>query len=603
MRDYASLLNELQHDLGFTTPPILTSDMSSREAARAQLLQSFFKKLAPKGRLPEADAAALAKFVRVNARTAEWALPDQLSEAESYLWDLFRDGFRQCIESGGGFDLETIAAGLATGPGASQLADSANIVTKLFGGRLSYYSEFTLRLYRSAIATTGSWANAEMARFQKFGVQQVVGGTLFFVNKTTEISRTCCTESNVDMLIQKAVGDYLELCLDRFYGIRLDTQPDENRRLCHLGSVTGAYGTTDLVSASDSISTQLISLCPLPPFLRAVMRESAGDSVVLPDGTVLRKGMISTMGNGFTFPLQTIIFACVVRAVYIAKGLAFTCPLGRPAFGVFGDDIVVRCEAYEAVNSFLNLLGFEVNDDKSFNTGAFRESCGHDYFLGHQVRGVYVKSLETHQDVVSCINRLTRWSARHNWRLTRTLARLWSWLPDKVPLVPPSLGDDEGLHVPFCMTIPRLTPTYWFKHRYWKKRIRRVDLPEPDEYLPGADALAVGILSGHIRRRERSITSADVKWIPKPVACASDDPTRVAITVVPQLVVSPDVAPLGYSPRERQDEPAFYKIATSAVPYWEYIPSGILGERIARESDSWGRWKATLAGLLATKVS
>jgi len=589
MRDYASLLKELQQDLGLVEPAPLTSDMTGREAAKSALLASFYKKLAPKGRSPEADKAALVKFLRINEIVGRWSLP-VLSESNAYLWDLFRDSMRQCLESAGDFDLEAITSGLMTGPGASQLADDSNIVTKLFGGVLSYYSEFTLRLYRSAIASTGLWANAEMARHTRFGEQLVVGGKLFFVPKTTDISRTCCTEANVDMLIQKAVGAHLERCLVGFYGIRLDTQPDINRALCRTGSANGAYGTIDLVSASDSISVELIRLCPIPPFMRAVIRESAGDKAVLPDGSIINKGMISTMGNGFTFPLQTIIFASVVRAVYIAMGLPMRCPLGRPNFGVFGDDIVVDRKAYYGVISFLQVLGFEVNDQKSFNTGSFRESCGHDYFSGYQIRGVYIRSLETHQDVASAFNRLARWSARHDVRLDRTLALLRAWLPDRLPLVPPCHGDDEGIHVPFVLTTPRVTSTYWFKYRFWKRRTRVVELPEPDEYQPGAEALGVGILSGHIRRGERSIRDRDL-WVHKDY----DDLERGFVC---RGSVLPDVAPLSFTPRAKPDSPVHYKIAAAAVPYWDYLPSGILAERITRECDSWDRWKAILAGLL-----
>jgi hypothetical protein len=130
--------------------------------------------------------------------------------------------------------------------------------------------------------------------------------------------------------------------------------------------------------------------------------------------------MISTMGNGFTFPLMTTILSSAVRAVYREMGilikdnpLAWNHDAVVPGnWAVFGDDIIVCREAYDMLVTFLHELGFRVNLTKSFNSGLFRESCGHDYLGGHDVRGVYLKRMTSRQDIAVAVNLLNDWSFR-----------------------------------------------------------------------------------------------------------------------------------------------------------------------------------------------
>lgn len=575
MHHYANLLDELRKDLGLDEPAPLTSDMTSADAARSLLLASFFKKLCPVGSSSQAaEQAALEKFLGINRRTALWQVPsrDAMSLVETDLWDTFIGVFGSAVTTRDdrAFDLQWISEHMDVGPGAAQKANAESFVSKMFESPLSYYEDYNLSLYRSAVSLTGLWADAEFRRHQKFGEERVPGGKLFFVNKTTDISRTCCTEANVEMLIQKSIGAYFESCLISAFGISLDTQPDINRRMAVEGSLSGSFGTTDLVSASDSVAVNLVRALPFPGFLKGVLMSSAGHTLVLPDGGTEVKGMISTMGNGFTFPLQTLIFACAVKAVYITMGLPIRDPLGRLTFGVFGDDIVVRHEAYHCVNSFLEMLGFEVNDTKSFNSGPFRESCGSDAFNGTLVRGVYIQDLTTCQDVCSAINRLARWSATHKIALPRTLAYLKARLGRFLP-VPPSCGDDEGIHMPMVLLHRvHLTDQYWFSYRYWKRKLRRVEFPSDLD----ADTLGVGVaaLSGRVRRKDSLYGSGPVEF----------NSNQLFATV-----------------RERAQSPSFFKIARAEIPYWDYIPKGSANVRIVRDDDRWDDWKIVLSGLIS----
>lgn len=573
MRDYAVIEDHLRSDLGLfgKTEPTYLSDMSVQDAAKKAIADSFFKKLCPEENSKDADERALIKFKAINERLADSFEFSANNEAESCFWDYLKDNFNKTLgftvasqshfnhftreyeSSGLNFDLEFIRDHMAIGPGAAQKADSSTLATKLFSGPMSFTnSDYLITLYRSALAGTGLWADAEMHRFQKFGFSKVDGGKIFFAKKNAEISRTCCTEPNLNMLIQKALGDFCEMRLKHNFGISLAVQPSYNRNLARIGSIDGSFGTIDLVSASDSISWGLFNALMEDGFTKAVFSMARSEFAVLPDGEKVPLNMISTMGNGFTFPLQTIIFASAVRSVYQLMGFPSNCP--QTQFGVFGDDIIVRREAYEFLIRMLHKLGFEVNEGKSFNNGPFRESCGEDYFSGVNIRGVFVRSLETPQEICSCINRLTSWSAQNRIRLPSLLILLRGMVP-KAPFVPYSESDDAGIKVPFCKTCPKVSNEYWFKYRYYKRRSRHLVMPEPDD-SPNPHGYGVSFLSGHSRRPDITNRTDGI-----PIYFGLS-PVRIAL-------------------REAPGVKGRYRVSSSAIPFWDW-PGSTLDRDVQR---------------------
>lgn len=558
MRDYARLYSQLLSDLEFDScpPSVYYSDYSPEDAAKVSLANSFYKKLCPLGNTKTADKAALEKFLDINRSITE--LPFEFvasNEVESCFWDYFKHHLNMCLEpheSLKNLDLDFIREHMGPGPGAAQKADSSTLHTKLFEGEMSYYNQDMIRLYRAAIVETGFWCDAEMRRFQKYGFTIVRGNKIFFAPKNAEISRVCGTEANLECLLQKAIGRFLEYRAEKYFGINLSTQPEYNRKLARKGSIDGSIGTIDLVSASDYISLSLLNAALEPGKLKYLILATRSGSAVLPDGSEEKLRMVSTMGNGFTFPLQTIIFASVVRACYQLMGIPSNCP--RTEFGVFGDDICVHSRAYEFVCQMLTKIGFKVNVGKSFNSGPFRESCGEDYHFGSNIRGVYIKSLETPQQVYSAINRLNRWAARHGVRINSVMQTLYSWVRDiRTPL---SESDDAGIHVPFVLTRPKVDNAYWFKYRAYVRRRSAVKQPEPDDIQAtpfNPDGIAVGILSGSLRRRD------------------------VVLTNPLQLDWTDDSAwkhdwSLSYSLRDRMGVRARYQIVNRNIPYWDWVP-------------------------------
>lgn len=593
MRDYASLYDRLLSDLDLQAADAAVgyySDNSVDFVARRSLATSFYKKLCPEGNSVGADENALKKFEAINNSIPTGPFEfGPVDELESHFWDYFRDEMLSGLDNdsrGNGFTVDFIREHMGVGPGASQLADSSSMISKLLKSRMSYTTDAVLMLYRSALSHAGTWAEAEMLRNQEYGVERVEGGKLFFAPKNAEISRTCCTEATANMLIQKAVGAFFEERTAGHFGISLSEQPDLNRELACIGSKDGNwdspsgedYCTIDSVSASDSIRTSLIEATVKNKLLKFAMMVSRSEYAVLPDGRRVALNMISTMGNGFTFPLQTYIFASAVKACYALMGIPYRRPDGKKNFGVFGDDIIVVRKCYDFVVRMLTKLGFTVNKEKSYSAGPFRESCGHDYFKGRNVRGVYIVSLESPGDIYSAINRLHRWSAYHGRMLPRTIALLKDWSRDM--RVPPSESDDAGVHVPFNLTRPSLTGAYWFKYRCLKRRVRKIEIEEPAEDNPGTFDLAFGcgFLSGVYRRRDVCLTTEGESW------WNTDLTVKVSLR-----------DPIGARPR--------YQIATKSIAWWDYLPDTTKAEvslddgpwRIGSDPDSYNRWGAVVA--------
>jgi hypothetical protein len=533
------------------------------------LTDSFYKKLCPVDDTREPDARALEKFLMINDRISDqpWAFPVD-DEQDACFWDYFLNNFRNALQfevEGNNYDLKFITEHMAVGPGASQKAVNTDFVSKLFEGPVSYTSEYLIPLYRSALSETGLWADAERHRSSKFPFVKVNGGKLFFAKKNAEISRTCNTEANLEMLFQMSIGAFYCDRLLKYFGISLSTQPDRNRELARVGSVNGSFGTTDLISASDCVSWQLTLHAHEECFLKHVLKACRSDKTVLPDGSEVVLKMTSTMGNGFTFPLQTLIFASAVKSVYEMMGLRPTTkvkgidPTYHPSetsFGVFGDDIVVHQSAYNTVNRMLTKLGFEVNDAKSFNTGSFRESCGRDYVGGLPVRGVYIRSLETPQQVYSAINRLLRWSSLHGIPLVRTINKLRSFVREYK--VPPSESDDAGIKVPFKLTTPKVTNRYWYSYRYYRRMVRKAAIPEepganPEKGTSGISfanpyGIGVGYLGGYIRRPDFSLTDDNFLEY--------------------DFIEHKSVAQISF--RDPIGAKARYRLSTAEIPYWDW---------------------------------
>ncbi|EFS6380840.1 hypothetical protein H2Y68_005522, partial [Escherichia coli] len=183
-------------------------------------------------------------------------------------------------------------------------------------------------------------------------------------------------------------------------GIDLNDQ-SINQRLAQQGSVDGSLATIDLSSASDSISDRLVWSF-LPPELYSYLDRIRSHYGIV-DGETIRWELFSTMGNGFTFELESMIFWAIVKATQIHFGNAGT-------IGIYGDDIICPSEIAPRVLEALAYYGFKPNLRKTFVSGLFRESCGAHFYRGVDVKPFYIKKpVDNLFALMLILNRLRGW--------------------------------------------------------------------------------------------------------------------------------------------------------------------------------------------------
>jgi len=268
---------------------------------------------------------------------------------------------------------------LRFGPGATTSVKKKNASARRKLSQMFTISKSASSLLPEILAEMPGWSGFDTPARASGIPFRLASGKVSFVPKNAKTDRTIGTEPDLNQMVQLGIGAYIEERL-RPRGVDIRDQT-RNQRMAREGSITGALATLDLRSASGTIATLFVeSLLPFEwfDFLRSI-RTREVDS---PDG-VLQLQQFSSMGNGFTFPLQTLIF----------YALAASCvdPLDLPQVSVYGDDIIVPTYAVELLLEVLTACGFLINMDKSYWSGPFRESCGKDYVSGIEVRPFYAK--------------------------------------------------------------------------------------------------------------------------------------------------------------------------------------------------------------------
>lgn len=208
---------------------------------------------------------------------------------------------------------------------------------------------------------------------------EVHRGKLVFVPKTFKTHRTVVVEPVLNSFYQCGIGDYMAARL-RKYGVDIRDQAPNQRMACE-GSLSNELATLDLSSASDTVAYELIY--DLLPVEWALFLKQFVTRIVEYKGHSLRLQKFSSMGNGFTFPLETLIFYAIALSCVDDKDVSLV--------RAYGDDIIVPCYAFDSLVETLRCLGFVPNRLKSFADGPFRESCGADYHSGINVRPCYLK--------------------------------------------------------------------------------------------------------------------------------------------------------------------------------------------------------------------
>lgn len=417
--------------------PLSYLDTVSR-ATVAYLFANIMTKYHSQGSEREKYDAAIGRFIQSEVQCLETnnrlksdlgSSVDKLSYAS-----IFSGASLKIQRLLGDLDLNTIAEGFGFGPGASfKLPRRQSVLANKFSGKPeTTWGNF--HLARAAIRHDSSFLDAITSDGGCF-LEIVPGNRVTTVPKNYKTDRCIAIEPRMNMYVQKGVGAFIRRRL-RSVGIDLDNQ-STNQDLALFGAVTGTLATLDLSMASDTVSLELVRLL-LPRDWCALIEQSRSPVGVLSDGTFHEYQKVSSMGNGYTFELESLIFWALCSSVADALGV------DSRLMSVYGDDLIVPVSISREVIRVLEFAGFSVNQEKSFVDGPIRESCGKHFYDRYEITPFYVRSDITHlSDLFLLHNNLWRWADRCGYDMKDLLAWVRSFAPPRwrKPRLLPHWGD------------------------------------------------------------------------------------------------------------------------------------------------------------------
>lgn len=208
-----------------------------------------------------------------------------------------------------------------------------------------------------------------------------------------------------------------------------------NQHLAQKGSATGSLATLDLSEASDRVSNQHVrALTHLWPHLSAAIDATRSRKADVPGHGVIRLAKFASMGSALCFPIEAAVFLTVVMMAVEAQNKRQLTRKDvmsmRGKVRIYGDDIIVPADIADPVTQYLGTFGFQVNVGKSYWNGKFRESCGRDYYDGHDVTVTRVRRVfpTRQEDVPETISTVSLRNQLYSAGLWRSAA----WLDEKI---------------------------------------------------------------------------------------------------------------------------------------------------------------------------
>jgi len=324
------------------------------------------------GRIDQVEPAILAKAQQLIAKV--WGSPS------------FNDLFRYC----------------SWGPGATATLSSARSTTENKMSELPMsVTPTALPFLRQVMKYDLAW-NGHLLRCPVDGpvtllqecFREIPYSRLLTVSKDAKTDRTIAAEPTGNIFLQLGLGRYLNSRLSRV-GVNL---VDQTRNKALASSALGLLATLDLSSASDTVAIELCRVL-LPPDMFSILDSLRSPAYKL-GGEVRRFHKFSSMGNGFTFQLESLLFWATAKAVQSVRAC-------RGPIGVYGDDIIVPQAISQEVVTVLEAFGFAINKEKSYVDGRFFESCGGHYFDGFDVTPIYQKQVvDNDLEICRFVNRV-----------------------------------------------------------------------------------------------------------------------------------------------------------------------------------------------------
>jgi hypothetical protein len=371
----------------------------------------FLRKVEIKGDVKKLHDEAIARF---KAREVKNSLVNSAFKSRLPIMGvegIISDAKRKIAEILGEFDMREFVEGCGWGPGATSTLKSkwCTVDRKILEPRLSVTPR-ALRYARAYHEHAYAWSKARFhldvggpCSWLK-GEYILTGGERFAtVVKDALSRRTIGIQPTMNLFFQKGIGRMIRRRLKRC-GIDLDSQ-ERNQVLAMMAYLDG-LATVDLREASNSVITEVVRELTPPEWFRR-MDDLRCHQIDI-DGKPHTLQLFGAMGNGFTFELETLIFYALCWAIVRCEAGDSSSPIA-----VYGDDIVVSSQHFERLSQVFPKFGFEINDQKSFHSGPFYESCGKHYFKSVDVTPLYQKELITDApSSIRCANRIFRWAHR-----------------------------------------------------------------------------------------------------------------------------------------------------------------------------------------------
>jgi len=336
---------------------------------------------------------------------------------------------------------------------------------KLLGNQKFYQTEWTSRLedvfpWDEHLVANWRYISANPVKVLEPGEERPV--QVILVPKTLKTPRVIAREPTCMQYMQQGIFEAIQEGIagsDTLTSLIGSTDQTPNQRLAREGSLTGALATLDLSEASDRVSNQHVrALLANHPHLLGAVDACRSRKADVPGYGVQRLTKFASMGSALCFPMEAIVFMTVI--FYGIEQL-----LNRPLtkkdikahlgkVRTYGDDIIVPVGYVSSVVSALETFGFRVNAGKSYWTGKFRESCGKDYYDGHDITVTRVRSLfpARRKDVQEIVSTVSLRNQLYKAGLRRTAEYLDSMIGKLIPFpvveeTSPLLGrwNDEGI--------------------------------------------------------------------------------------------------------------------------------------------------------------
>jgi len=276
------------------------------------------------------------------------------------------------------------------------------------------------RLAKNTILANPGWLSgfcqSDHALINNIPIVESLGDLYSSVPKDATTDRPLGMPPLLNAVMSKSVGKHISRRFKTTTGININTAQRKHRDVVRDASVHGNISSVDLSSASDTIAWHLVlDLLPLEWFdLLNDLRSPA--FFVKESDRWFSYEKFTAMGCAFTFELESVIFYSLVKASMEVSGC-------DGFLSVYGDDILLPTDAYNASTFFLEECGFSINHTKSFSTGYFRESCGADYLDGNEVRPFFLKDVLTPRVAVLMHNSLIRSGTRNQFPRSFSLLR------------------------------------------------------------------------------------------------------------------------------------------------------------------------------------